>query len=64
MGVTSILNEIDSKRAELVDKTPFDNYESNLAIQVIDDRLKYIYGLILKNPKLTRQYVEEAILPV
>jgi len=30
MGVTSILDEIASKRAELVDKTPFDDYESNL----------------------------------
>ena len=64
LGVTSILDEIAIKRAELVDKTPFDDYESNLAIQVIDDRLKSIYGLILKNPELTRQYVEEAILPV
>lgn len=54
MGVTSIFDEITSKRAELVDKTPFDDYESNLAIQVIDDHLKSIYGLILKNPELTR----------
>ena len=64
MGITSILDEIASKRAELVDKTPFDDYESSLALQVIDDRLKSIYGLILKNPELTRQYVEEAILPI
>ena len=47
-----------------VDKTPFDDYESNLALQVIDDRLKSIYGLIQKNPELTGQYVEEAILPI
>ena len=64
MGVTSILDEIASKRAELVNKTPFDDYESDLALQVIDDRLKSIYGLIMKNPELTRQYVEEAILPI
>ena len=64
MGVTSILDEIASKRAELVNKTPFDDYESDLALQVIDDRLKSIYGLIMKNPELTRQYVEEGILPI
>ena len=64
MGVTSTLDEIASKRAELVNKTPFDDYESDLALQVIDDRLKSIYGLIMKNPELTRQYVEEAILPI
>ena len=54
MGVTSILDEIASKRAELVNKTPFDDYESDLALQVIDDRLESIYGLIMKNPELTR----------
>ena len=64
MGVTSTLDEIASKRAELVNKTPFDDYESDLALQVIDDRLESIYGLIMKNPELTRQYVEEAILPI
>ena len=64
MGVTSILDEIASKQAELVHKTPFDDYESNLALQVIDNRLKSIYGLIMKNPELTREYVEEAILPI
>lgn len=64
IGVTSILDEIASKRAELVNKTPFDDYESDLALQVIDDRLESIYGLIMKNPELTRQYVEEAILPI
>lgn len=64
IGVTSILDEIASKPAELVNKTPFDDYESNLALQVIDDHLKSIYGLILNNPELTHQYVEEAILPI
>jgi integrase len=64
MGVISILDEIAVKRAELVDKTPFDDYDSNLALRVIDDRLKSIYSLIMNNPELTRQYVEEAILPI
>ena len=64
MAINSILDEIASKRNELVEKIPFDNYDSNLALQVIDDRLKSIYGLIMKNPELTRQYVKEAILPI
>ena len=62
--VINILDEIAAKRAELVDKTPFDVYEDNLALQVIEDRLKLIYGLIRSNPEVTRQYVEEAILPI
>ena len=64
LDVTSILDEIASKRAELVDKTPFDDYESNLALQVIDERLKSIYGLILKNPEITRAYIENTVEPV
>lgn len=60
----SILDEIAHKRAEIVDKTPFDAYEDNLALQVIDGRLKAIYALIQNNPEITRQYVEEAILPI
>lgn len=37
-GVISILDEIVAKHAEVVDKTPFD-YENNLALKVIDERL-------------------------
>jgi integrase len=48
----------------VVDKTPFDFYEDNLALKVIDERLKSIYDLIQSNPNITRQYVEEAILPI
>jgi hypothetical protein len=62
-GVISILDEIAAKHAEVVDKTPFD-YENNLALKVIDERLQSIYGLIQTNPEVTRQYVEEAILPM
>ena len=62
--VTSILDEIAAKRSEIVDKTPFDTYDDNLALQVIDDRLNAIYSLIRSNPELTREYVEEAILPI
>ena len=63
-GVTSILDEIAAKRSEIVDKTPFDTYDDNLALKVIDDRLNIIYRLIQTNPELTREYVEEAILPI
>jgi hypothetical protein len=63
-NVVSILDEIAAKRSEVVDKTPFDFYEDNLALKVIDERLKSIYGLIQGNPDITRQYVEEAILPI
>lgn len=62
--VISILDEIAAKKAEIVEKTPFDFYEDNLALQVIDERLQSIYGLIRSNPELTREYVEEAILPI
>lgn len=60
----SILDEIAHKRAEIVDKTPFDAYEDNLDLQVIDGRLKAIYALLQNNPEITRQYVEEVILPI
>ena len=63
-NVISILDEIAAKRAEVVEKTPFDIYEDNLALKVIDDRLISIYRLIQSNPEITRQYVEEAILPI
>jgi hypothetical protein len=57
-NVVSILDEIAAKRAEVVDKTPFDFYEDNLALKVIDERLKDVYSLIQSNPDITRQYVE------
>ena len=41
-NVTSILQEIAARKAELVDKTPF-NYEDNLALKVIENRLQNIY---------------------
>ena len=62
--VVSILTEIAAKKAELVDNTPFDNFEDNLAIKIIDKCLQEIYNLISKNPQLTRKYVEEAIEPI
>ena len=47
-----------------MDKTPFDNFEDNIILQVIDTKLTEIYSLINNNPQITRQYVEEVIEPV
>jgi predicted DNA-binding protein YlxM (UPF0122 family) len=63
-NVVRILDQIADKRAEVVNKTPFDFYEYNLAVKVIDERLKDVSGLIQSNSDVTRQYVEEAILPI
>ena len=62
--IIEMLREISSKKAEIVDQTPFDLFEDNLALQVIEERLQSIYSLIESNPDLTREYVEEAILPI
>lgn len=62
--VINILDEIAIKRAEVVGKILFDVYESNLALKIIDDCLKAVYELIQNNFEVTRQYVEEAILPI
>jgi integrase/transposase InsO family protein len=62
--VISILEELASKKAEIVDRTPFDDFEDNLALQLIDQRLSELYALIQTSPEVTRKYVEEAIEPV
>ena len=50
--------------AELVDRTSFDNFENDIALQVIGNRLNEIYTIIQNNLQVTRQYVEEAIEPI
>jgi transposase InsO family protein/integrase len=62
--VVSILNEIALKKAELVNKTPFDDFENNIALKVIDQRLSEIHSLIADNHMITKEYVEEAIQPI
>lgn len=62
--VIGILAKLAAKKAELVDKTPFDNFEDNIILQVIDIKLTELYSLINNNPQITRQYVEEVIEPV
>lgn len=62
--VIGLLSELAARKTELVDKTPFDNFENNVTLQIIEDRLNEIYALIKTNPELTQKYVEEAIEPV
>lgn len=62
--VIGLLAELAARKSELVDKTPFDNFENDIALQVIDNRLNEIYTIIQNNSQVTRQYVEEAIEPI
>lgn len=62
--VIGILKDIAARKAELVDKTPFDNFENEVVLQVIDSRLNELYEIISNNPQATKQYVEEIIEPV
>jgi len=62
--VGSILDEIAARKAEIVDKTPFDDFNDNLLIKVIDERLNALYELIQINPEITQQYVEKAVEPI
>jgi hypothetical protein len=45
LEVIAILQELAAKKLEIVDMTPFDNYESNLALKLIDQRLIELYSL-------------------
>ena len=42
----SILDEIAARKTEIVDQTPFGNFNDNLLIKVIDKRLNALYKLI------------------
>jgi transposase InsO family protein len=58
------IQEIAAMRAEVIDKTSFDNEEQDLYIATITDRLDELYGLIEANPAITKQYVEDALEPL
>ena len=62
--VMGILQELAAQKAELVDKTPFDSFENQLAYKIIDKKLAEIYDLIQKNPDITKEYVNQALEPV
>ena len=55
------LSLLESKKAEIVDRTPFDNFEDNIALKVIDQRLIELYDLISSNHYVTRKRVDGAI---
>ena len=48
--VIRLLAELATKKAELVDKTPFDNFENGITLQVIDNRLNEIYAIVQNDP--------------
>ena len=58
------LQELAAQKAELVDKTPFDSLENQLAYEIIDKKLAEIYDLIQNNPDITKEYVNQALEPV
>lgn len=64
--VVGILAELAARKAELVDKTPFDDlsFENSLAFQFIDKKLEEIYSIIQNNPETTKEFVVQAIEPV
>ena len=52
---------LECKKAEIVNKTPFDDFESSLALKVIDQRLTELYDLISDNHYLTRKTVDGVV---
>ena len=62
--VVSLLENIESKKVQIVNMTPFDLYEDNLALKILDQKLESIYELINSNPEITHQYVKKALLPI
>lgn len=63
-AVGSILDEIAARKAEIVNETPFDNFDDNLMIKVIGEPIKALYDLIQQNPEVIREYVEKAVEPI
>ena len=62
--VMGFLQELAAQKAELVDKTPFDSFENQLAYGIIDKKLAEIYDLIRNNSDITKEYVNQALEPV
>lgn len=60
----SILDGLAAKQAKVVKSNPFNNYESNLTLKIIDQRRQDLYQIVAQNPKITIKYVENAIEPV
>ena len=62
--VVSLLEDIASKKAEIVDMTPFDNFDDNITLKLINQNLTELYDLVSGNPYFIRKTVEGAIEPV
>src|SRR5210317_1252371 len=45
------LSVLESKKAEIVNKTPFDDFETSVALKAIDQRITELYDLITVNHK-------------
>ena len=58
------LQELAAQKAELLDKTPFDSFENQLAYEIIDKKLAEIYDLIQNNPDITKEYLNHALKPI
>ena len=52
--MVTILNEMATKEAEVIDFTLFDNYEKNLTIQVMERKFQELSTLIQNNPETIR----------
>ena len=59
--VIELFEEIAYKKAEIVDRTPFDTLEENTAVQLLEERLDSLSWLIENNPNLTKEYVKEVL---
>lgn len=62
--IRNILTEIAAKKAEVVNETPFDDYEKNLELKAIDQRLNDIYILLENHADITQKFVEQAVEPI
>ena len=62
--VMKLLDETSAKRSEIVNKTPFDSYDDNLFIKVVDKRLNDLYELVKANPEITEESVKKAVEPI
>jgi len=60
--VVNLFEDIVSKKAEIVDMTPFDNFADNITLKLIDKNLTELYDLVSSNPYIIG--VEGIIEPV
>lgn len=60
----ALLRSLESKKAEIVARTPFDNFEDRIALEVIDKRFAELYKLLSNNPYVIRKTIGGAIEPI